>query len=358
MLENREHSFNIDLAKEIGIEASIIYKHIRFWVEKNKANEKHFYNGRYWTYNSVKAFLELFPYMTRHKINKCLDDLESKGLLVSGNFNPVAYDRTKWYSIDFGKAFPENKKSISDNQTNHLLKNGNGFTENMQPIPYINTDSNTDINTDKETSLFSDDLFSDLKEKNDNTQKSCAKKGIEISFDEFKDLWISYVGKKLSVQKEYKTFLSKMGNHIVDIENLKLEAVKHDNTIYFQSWINKFMPKSDPYFDLMLEVIKYLNDRRKTVLPNSDGYEIVDSNLKHLKARIKEGYTFDSFKKVIDCSVIKWGKKPDLIIYIRPSTLFGDKFSQYLTESDAILSRADNGGNNFKEVDLSEPDFI
>ena len=38
-----EHSFDIDIAKEYGIECAIILKHLYFWIEKNKACDRHFH---------------------------------------------------------------------------------------------------------------------------------------------------------------------------------------------------------------------------------------------------------------------------------------------------------------------------
>ena len=54
-----KHSFDVELAKEYGILEAILIQNIYFWIEKNKANKKHFYDGRYWTYNSKKAFSEM-----------------------------------------------------------------------------------------------------------------------------------------------------------------------------------------------------------------------------------------------------------------------------------------------------------
>lgn len=134
------HQFDTRVAELISIESAIIFYNLNFWIDKNKANDKHFYDGRYWTYNSVSAFEELFPYMTNHKIKKALADLEDKGFIVTGNYNNSTYDRTKWYAC---------------NDILHLLKTANGSVENRQPIPYSNTDSNTD----KE--LLSENKFSD-----------------------------------------------------------------------------------------------------------------------------------------------------------------------------------------------------
>jgi hypothetical protein len=102
---------------------------IRFWVAKNKANEKHYYDGKYWTYNSVKAFSELFPYWSKDQIRRYIDKLETAGEIVSGNYNQSHYDRTKWYSLNCQIELAN-------------LPNENG--ENAKPIPYIKTYNKTD----------------------------------------------------------------------------------------------------------------------------------------------------------------------------------------------------------------------
>lgn len=94
-----EHSFNIDIAAEYGIECAILLKHLYFWIKKNEANDENFFDGRYWTYNSVKAFSVLFPYMTERKVRYTLEKMEEHGLIVVGNYNKSQYDRTKWYAL-------------------------------------------------------------------------------------------------------------------------------------------------------------------------------------------------------------------------------------------------------------------
>lgn len=94
-----EHSFDIDIAKEYGIEEAILLKNIYGWIMKNNANNKHFYNNRYWTYNSARAFAELFPYMSARSISRKLIELQSKGIIMIDNFNDNKYDRTQWYAL-------------------------------------------------------------------------------------------------------------------------------------------------------------------------------------------------------------------------------------------------------------------
>jgi uncharacterized phage protein (TIGR02220 family) len=62
----------------------------------------------------------------------------------------------------------------------------------------------------------------------------------------------------------------------------------------------------------------------------------VEGNLKFIRARLKEGYTEDDFKKVIDFKVSEWGKNPKMHRYIRCKTLFNsENFDGYLQESNA-----------------------
>lgn len=94
-----EHSFNVEIAAEYGIHTAILLKNIHFWIEKNRANEKHFYDGRYWTYNSKKAFSELFPYLTERQVKYTLEKMKKDDLILVGNYNQDSYDKTNWYTL-------------------------------------------------------------------------------------------------------------------------------------------------------------------------------------------------------------------------------------------------------------------
>lgn len=139
-----EHSFNIELAKEYGILEAILLKNIWFWIEKNTANEKNFYDGTYWTYNSTRAFNELFPYASESSIKRALKSLQEKGIIKTGNYNKSSYDRTLWY------AFTDLGESIVSNRQMETNKSSNGNKQNGLTIPDINTDDKTkDIKTNK-----------------------------------------------------------------------------------------------------------------------------------------------------------------------------------------------------------------
>jgi hypothetical protein len=123
------HSFDPKIAERVGVNAAVLYQNIVWWCAKNAANKRNKHDGRFWTYNSVKAWAELFPYLSAAQIRLALDKLESDGLILSGIFNEVGYDRTKWYC-------PSDQI--------HLSETANGIARNGEPIPDGKPDNKPD----------------------------------------------------------------------------------------------------------------------------------------------------------------------------------------------------------------------
>lgn len=94
------HSFDPQIAAQVGLNAAVLYQNLFFWIEKNEANGHNFKEGRYWTYNSIAAFAKLFPYFTEKQIRTALDKLLDAGLILKGNHSDDRYDRTAWYALN------------------------------------------------------------------------------------------------------------------------------------------------------------------------------------------------------------------------------------------------------------------
>ena len=201
------HSFDVEVAKDVGVAPAIIFANLRFWVLKNQANDKNFRDGLYWTYNSRKAFGKLFPYLGDGAIRGALQKLIDNGYVIKGEYNQANYDKTSWYAVPLDKL------------TNALDKTANRLGENSQPIP----DS-------------------------------------------------------------------------------------------------KPVVKPDAY----CEALKYLNDKA------GSNFQSVASNTKLIKARLIEGHSLETVKKVIDAKVSEWSADTAMKKYLRPATLFNaEKFNQY-----------------------------
>ena len=94
-----EHSFDIDVAKEYGILEAVIIRNFQYWITKNRANKANFKDNHYWTYNSLSALKELFPYASTKQIRKAIDNLVECGVLIKGIYNENPKDRTCWYAF-------------------------------------------------------------------------------------------------------------------------------------------------------------------------------------------------------------------------------------------------------------------
>ena len=75
------YNFSVDHAKKFGLEEAIMIFNLKFWIEKNAANRVNIHNNNVWTYNSARAFSELFPFWSRHKISRVLESLEKQNVL-------------------------------------------------------------------------------------------------------------------------------------------------------------------------------------------------------------------------------------------------------------------------------------
>lgn len=95
----KTHSVDVELAKKVGFDEANILGFVAYWVKNNRDNNRNFYDGRYWTYNSAQALTEQFPYWTRRQISGLLEKLEKMGAIIKGNYNKNKFDRSSWYAL-------------------------------------------------------------------------------------------------------------------------------------------------------------------------------------------------------------------------------------------------------------------
>ena len=83
-------------------------------------------------------------------------------------------------------------------------------------------------------------------------------------------------------------------------------------------------------YGIYSEIITYLNEKAKAnYKPN------VQSTKRLISGRLREGYTLEDFKKVIDFCCSEWLRDPMMRPYLRPSTIFRpSKFEGYLYQAE------------------------
>ena len=118
-----------------GVNDALVVQQIHYWLKHNETEgkeETHFYEGRWWTYNTVAQWQETFPFWSESTIKRSFERLEAAEIVLVGKFHKNPFNHTKWYSLDYdlideytapflevahGKILPENGKNISNDVT-------------------------------------------------------------------------------------------------------------------------------------------------------------------------------------------------------------------------------------------------
>jgi uncharacterized phage protein (TIGR02220 family) len=119
-------------------------------------------------------------------------------------------------------------------------------------------------------------------------------------------------------QPQRKEAAEKQAEEKQGVEVLGLENQGQLNTDSFNT------KKSITNKELYIAILDYLNAKAETNYKASS-----KATQQHINARLAEGFTLDDFKTVIDKKCAEW-LGTDFEKYLRPSTLFGSKFENYL----------------------------
>ncbi len=271
LLDERPLQVQASLAKALkSLDEAVIIQQLHYWLQRsNLVRENH-----RWVYNSMADWNKQFPWLTRKTLTNKFNDLEKRGLIITGNYNKAAFDKTKWYRIDYD-AFSHLEQRL-----------GKNYPTNEQDLP----------NGD---------------------------------------------GKNYSMEEEKSTQPIPL-----DYTETTQETTTRDK--------GQAQPAQPSIAAQRREVIQYLNQKTgKHFKPDADG------NKRIIEPRLKEGYTVDEMKKVIDNMYSLWhgitfrnGELGDN--YLKPETLFrSSKIDGYL---NANPSTANNQRQRYgKRAPINEP---
>ena len=229
---------NPALAKEIGLNESLILLQIEFWISISN-NER---DGKRWTYQSVRDMQEKsFSFWSISTINRAVNKLIDEGYIIEGNFNKMKYDKTRWFALSFKK---------------------------------LNELESISINGD-DTGVFHNDTRS-----NHNDTRSIQN-----------DTTIPEITTEITTEKDHSP--------------AKAERIPFK------------------------KVIDYLNEQTDKRYSHN-----ANKNQDLIRARWNEGFRLDDFKQVIDNKIIDANNPHHMFKekYLRPVTLFGNKFDEYLNQ--------------------------
>lgn len=92
--------FQPSLALLLGdVNKAIIVQQLHYWLRQSK----HFYEGRYWVYNTYQEWHNQLPVISIRTLQRILPEMVREGLILTANFNKAGFDKTKWYTLDYEK---------------------------------------------------------------------------------------------------------------------------------------------------------------------------------------------------------------------------------------------------------------
>lgn len=131
---------------------------------------------------------------------------------------------------------------------------------------------------------------------------------------------------------EQPQYIEAVENQAAEKQGVESLVVENQGQLNTDSFNTK---KSNTNKEIYIAVIDYLNSVAGT------HYRATSKDTqRHIKARIADGFTVDDFKRVVDNMWTDW-RGTEWEKYLRPSTLFGSKFENYLNRKPQ--SKGKNG---------------
>jgi hypothetical protein len=277
------HAFDVNLAKDFSVYIALFLGHLDHWTFKNLANKKNIHDGLCWTYDTLEAMGDIFPYFSRRQRERIINTAVKEGLVIRGNYNKNKYDRTVWYALT-PKAyhyFPHLNKdkyletlylSISPNGEMDFTEWRNQFHRSVTPIPDTNPDTNPDKKlTNCSSSSF---IFSETTDKNILNQKLTIDSRTD---NEFMEDVVKHIDE--CSEKSYPR-LQRAGAAVKLLKKLKSENIvfmvggKNDSGDKYSPKKTEVQKTSDLLmYDYKLYFSQFLNDRDYLKIPSVQGKE-------------------------------------------------------------------------------------
>ncbi|MDV6379001.1 conserved phage C-terminal domain-containing protein [Sporosarcina sp. GW1-11] len=101
------------VAVKLGLNEAIFLQQLHFRTRISKNIRE----GHKWVYNTYENWRKEFPFWSVNTIIRIINKLEKEGYIISGAFNKMKIDKTKWYRVNYEHA---DLVTMQSGQTNHL----------------------------------------------------------------------------------------------------------------------------------------------------------------------------------------------------------------------------------------------
>lgn len=165
-----ERYYKVPIAKKYGIGEAIFIHNLAFWIKKNQANNRHYYRGYFWIYNSYRAFAKQFEEFSKSQIETIIKNLINKKVILkdiiseredntSSHINYYTIcdkEILKLYEIEYNeddieKQKPEEEIKNTENNNNNFDNYTSEKSDTTDTITYTSAYTNTYTSPERES---------------------------------------------------------------------------------------------------------------------------------------------------------------------------------------------------------------
>lgn len=250
LIDEHPVTFHPSLALALGINEAILLQKINLWLNNKPKNSE----GVSWLYNSYKSWHEQLPFFSESTIKRAIKNLVDRGIVVKGNFNKNAYDRTCWYTINYDKLDEIVDEIVAKQESTTLCQNDTIEDFNLEQGVNQNDTTNTNVFT-----MNKNNEYCLEQEKVVEIDMELHKK-VEEQFEEFYNLYPKKVDKSDTRKWFEKNKINdETFKEILDALKIHINLKQWTNKQYIPSplvWLHKRKWEDEITNDMLVSVPK------------------------------------------------------------------------------------------------------
>ena len=288
-----------DLIDNFGYNKSILVNHIYFWcsVHKDKGVKRAVVDGHIWMFNSTSDIISRFPFMKNSTVSRHLRELEEDGWIVSGCYNRLKIDKTKWYRVtekytDFLSNCSEEFIEIMDKKIqeeesleysssgehNETNANQNNVTDCESPIAHFGPPIQKSIYPSSYNLIYCQTCFYNTSNKEKLNKKKSKTNANQDLFDETGKLKSIKDSEKLSKSEKFKYIHREESKTYFEKARKLYKGSVPGKEVAFKYFVDKYKKKDWNSYNMiqdlhdMVNWIKRENFIRKKITEHDPDY--------------------------------------------------------------------------------------
>ena len=225
------------LAEEIGLNEAIFVQQLHYWINGKSGKLR---DGRRWVYNTYEDWQDNFPFWSVSTIRRTITSCEEQDFVITGNYNKLGIDKTKWYTINYDEINRVNSRLVQNEQSSDS-EWADGTVQNEQTItrdyPETTSETNKNHSPAKAEQIPYKEIIEHLNEKTGKNISYKSKGNRKLIRARWNEDYTLEDFKKVIDNKVADWF----GKDVTFTNGKKAETYLHPSTLFRQSNFDKYL---------------------------------------------------------------------------------------------------------------------